>query len=78
MPKTIKNPISGDYLLTVLEAAKILNRSRSATYRLLASCELDSVRIGKSRRVRYSDLMRYIGNLEPVCGGGGGLGGEMD
>jgi len=67
MPNTTSFPTNGERLLTVLETAEELRLSRSATYRLLASCDLDSVRIGGNRRVRHSDLMRYIGSLRTVC-----------
>lgn len=47
-------------LITIVEAAEIVGLSRSKLYELLASRELPSVRIGRSRRIDLADLERFI------------------
>jgi excisionase family DNA binding protein len=51
-------------LLTVVEVAQILGVSRSKVYELLYSRALKSVKIGGSRRIRYSDLGDYVRYLD--------------
>ncbi|MGH9187780.1 MAG: helix-turn-helix domain-containing protein [Acidimicrobiales bacterium] len=51
-------------LLTPEEAAHQLSISRSKVYQLMATGELDSVRIGGSRRVSFDALQRFIAGLE--------------
>jgi excisionase family DNA binding protein len=51
-------------LFTVIEVASILNIGRSKVYELLYAGELKSVKIGGSRRVRYSDLGDYVRYLD--------------
>ena len=51
-------------LLTVVEVAKLLGIGRSKVYELLYAGELKSVKIGGSRRVRYTDLGDYVRYLE--------------
>ena len=51
-------------LFTVVEVAKLLGIGRSKVYELLYSGELKSVKIGGSRRVRYTDLGDYVRYLE--------------
>jgi excisionase family DNA binding protein len=51
-------------LFTVVEVAAILNIGRSKVYELLYAGELKSVKIGGSRRVRYSDLGEYVRYLD--------------
>jgi excisionase family DNA binding protein len=51
-------------LLTVVEVAQILGVSRSKVYELLYSRALQSVKIGGSRRIRYSDLGEYVRCLD--------------
>lgn len=51
-------------LFTVVEVASILNIGRSKVYELLYAGELKSVKIGGSRRVRYSDLGDYVRYLD--------------
>lgn len=50
-------------LLRVREVAQRLSLSRTATYELLASGRLRSVKIGKSRRVMNRDLENFIDSL---------------
>ena len=44
--------------------AKILSVSRSTVYQLLKTKELDSVRVGRVRRVSQNQLVEYIMKLE--------------
>jgi len=47
-------------LLTVPEAGRALAISRSKMYDLLNSGDLPSVHIGRSRRVRVSDIEEFV------------------
>jgi excisionase family DNA binding protein len=47
-------------LLRVEEAAQMLRVGRSQMYRLLNSGEVDSIRIGKMRRVPVASLNEYV------------------
>jgi len=49
-------------LLTVPEAGRALAISRSKMYDLLNSGHLPSVHIGRSRRVRVSDIENFVNN----------------
>ena len=51
-------------LLTVVEVAALLGIGRSKVYELLYAGELKSVKIGGSRRVRYTDLGDYVRYLD--------------
>lgn len=51
-------------LLTVIQVAQLLNIGRSKVYELLYKGEIKSVKIGGSRRVRYSDLGEYVRRLD--------------
>ncbi|PZE73448.1 transcriptional regulator [Curtobacterium sp. MCBD17_019] len=53
-------------LLTPAEAAKALGIGRSTLYALLADGTLPSVKIGAARRVRSSDLRRYVDSLSSL------------
>ena len=46
-------------LLTVREASLRLSVSQSQIYRLIASCELTAIRVGKAIRIRESDLINF-------------------
>lgn len=48
-------------MLCVKEVQTILSISRSKTYELIGSGELRCVRIGRSIRVRRSELARFLG-----------------
>lgn len=50
-------------LVTPEEAARVLRIGRSTLYELLASGALKSVRIGRSRRIRWGDLQTFVDNL---------------
>jgi excisionase family DNA binding protein len=47
-------------LLTIKEASQVLAISRSKLYDLLNSGHLPSVHIGRSRRVRMTDLEDFV------------------
>ena len=51
-------------LLKLREAASILNISRTALYDLLEKGQLESVKIGRSRRILTEDLVRFIKSLK--------------
>ena len=51
-------------LLSVVEVAGLLGIGRSKVYELLYKGELKSVKIGGSRRIRYSDLGEYVRYLD--------------
>ncbi|MGD0692722.1 MAG: helix-turn-helix domain-containing protein [Acidimicrobiales bacterium] len=51
-------------LFTVAEVSHLLGIGRSKVYELLYKDELKSVKIGGSRRIRYSDLGEYIRYLD--------------
>jgi excisionase family DNA binding protein len=57
-------PTSELRLFTVVEVAKVLSIGRSKVYELLYAGDLKSVKIGGSRRVRYSDLGDYVRCLD--------------
>lgn len=46
------------------DTAKILSISRSQVYVLLRTGQLESVRIGRSRRISQDQMIRYINKLE--------------
>jgi excisionase family DNA binding protein len=54
---------SEPFLLTVVETARRLSISRAKTYELLASGEIASVRIGRSRRVPLVACEQYVERL---------------
>jgi excisionase family DNA binding protein len=47
-------------LLTISEATQVLAISRSKLYELLNSGHLQSVHIGRSRRIRMTDLEEFV------------------
>lgn len=48
-------------LVSVPEAARLLNISRSKTYQLVAEGEIPALHIGRSTRIRRQDLTVWIG-----------------
>ena len=50
-------------LVSPEEAATALGIGRTLLYELLATGELRSVKIGRARRVRWSDLETYVEQL---------------
>ena len=59
------NPI----LLTPAAAAEKLSLARSTVYQLVLTGELESIKIGRSRRVLASALTEYIDRLRREQGG---------
>lgn len=53
-----------DRLYDVRQAAQVLGIGRTNVYKLLKDGRLHSVRVGRLRRIRRSDLDAYIENLE--------------
>jgi excisionase family DNA binding protein len=51
-------------LLTVAEAAAALGLGRSKLYQLLDAGEIESVKIGKARRVPTAALEMYVNRLQ--------------
>ncbi len=51
-----------DRLLTVRDVSARMQLGRTRVYELLATGQLRSVHIGRARRVRESDLARFIGD----------------
>jgi excisionase family DNA binding protein len=51
-------------LFTVVEVSQFLGIGRSKVYELMYKGELKSVKIGGSRRIRYSDLGEYVRYLD--------------
>lgn len=49
---------------TVEEAAELLSLSRAKLYRLIDTCEIGSVAIGRSRRITRSQLLEFLSRLE--------------
>jgi excisionase family DNA binding protein len=51
-------------LFSVVEVSQFLGIGRSKVYELLYKGELKSVKIGGSRRIRYTDLGEYVRYLD--------------
>ena len=55
-----KGAVPMKLLLTISEATHVLAISRSKLYELLNSGHLQSVHIGRSRRIRMTDLEEFV------------------
>jgi len=55
-----KGAVPMKLLLTISEATHVLAISRSKLYELLNSGHLQSVHIGRSRRIRMRDLEEFV------------------
>jgi excisionase family DNA binding protein len=55
-------------LLTVPQVAELLSLSRSKVYELLASGALESVTIGRARRVPHAALETFVAGLRECPG----------
>ena len=53
-------------LLTITQAASELSISRSTVYELVASGQLESVRIGRARRVPRAALDAFVEGLRSI------------
>jgi excisionase family DNA binding protein len=51
-------------LVSPEQAADVLNIGRTSVYRLIATGELRSILIGRSRRISASALVEFVGRLE--------------
>jgi excisionase family DNA binding protein len=58
-------PAAVPMLLTVEQAAAQLGLGRTTMYALIRDGEVESVQIGRLRRIRPSDLAAYISRLSP-------------
>jgi excisionase family DNA binding protein len=56
-------------LLSVEEAGEVIGVGRSTMYELLRAGEVESVRIGRCRRVPYSVLVAYVDRLREEASG---------
>jgi excisionase family DNA binding protein len=56
------NVLKINTLLKAKDVAEILNISRSKAYHFMQIGEIPTIRIGKCRRVRPEDLIKYIEN----------------
>jgi excisionase family DNA binding protein len=57
---TEAHAFAGSGLLTVAEVAATMRVSNMTVYRLIKSGDLAAVRVGKSYRIRESDVQRYL------------------
>jgi excisionase family DNA binding protein len=64
MPNLQPNSIADDHLLKVAEVSKIVKMSRPSIYRQIKGDTFPSVKVGKSRRFRNSDIQAWIAGLE--------------
>ena len=55
------------FLFTPVQTARILGISRSQVYNLLSSGALNSVQIGRSRRIAQSHVQDFVNSLEVVA-----------
>lgn len=53
-------------LLTPEQAAETLGLGRSSVYELMLTHRIRSVKIGRSRRIRYASLVDFVSRLEHV------------
>lgn len=60
---TVNEPRISERLNRVEQAADRLEISRAHTYELIRTGDLPSVKLGRSRRIRESDLMAFIARL---------------
>jgi excisionase family DNA binding protein len=62
-PEPTRTASGPDNLLTPIEAAAILKIGRSKLYELIARGRIESVKLGRCRRFRRTDLDRFIRTL---------------
>jgi excisionase family DNA binding protein len=51
---------------TVEEVAEMLHVGRDKVYLLLRTCQLRSIKIGKSRRITEEHLAEFVASLEQI------------
>lgn len=59
--------VSEKLAFTVEEAARQLSVSRAQIYRLIDTCRLGSITIGRSRRITRRQLEDFVGALEAAA-----------
>jgi excisionase family DNA binding protein len=62
-PSRAATPADGRLLVTPEQAAQLLSIGRTSVYELISRGELQSVRIGRCRRVPVSSLVGYVRGL---------------
>lgn len=65
LPSIVGSEISSSstcLLLTVPEAADVLRMSRSSLYKLLATQDLPSIKVGRMRRIPLQGLKEWLNN----------------
>jgi len=50
-------------LLTTVEAGRLLGISRSKVYELMAANEIESIHVGRQRRIPVDALQEYVARL---------------
>jgi excisionase family DNA binding protein len=73
-PHEPSNERPAGLLLTVEEAAERLRLGRTLVYRLISSGELESVTVGRLRRVPADCLAEYVASLRRTRGPGAAKG----
>ena len=68
-PVDVASQVAPPLLLRVSEVGNQLGLSRASVQRLLTTGALPSVQIGRSRRVRYADLVIYVASLAAAGAG---------
>jgi excisionase family DNA binding protein len=56
-------------LLTPAEAADLLGLGRSTVYELMAAGDLESICVGRARRIPHDALTAYVGRLRDAQNG---------
>jgi excisionase family DNA binding protein len=69
-PKPASRPLPERLLLTVEEAAEQLGIGRTLTYKLISSGEIESIRIGRLRRVSTTAIQDYTRRLSSDASSG--------
>lgn len=62
-PSPVESSAGPRVLYTVTEVASLLGLGRSKTYELVMSGIIDSVTIGRSRRISAAELARFVNEL---------------
>jgi excisionase family DNA binding protein len=65
-----RRPFVGDRLLTVAEVAATMRVSNMTVYRLIKNGDLPALRVGKSYRIRESDVDVFLSDRSVQVEGG--------
>ncbi len=68
VPPSKRQDFSFRFLYTIEECEGLLSLSRSQLYRLVDQGDLQTVKIGKSRRITYTQLDAFVLKLEQSKG----------